>query len=147
MPVDAGRGIAGSDRSVMGAGQPVAASGNVIVVKALVPYRKQADEYKRVLGEAIGYDPMRDQPRIVFFQAQRVGRDRRPAERDPGSRLAVGDDTPKTAQTKAKEQRWHGVMPEIADYNYVDPNCHDARTADDVAVHGRGNAAFRSATR
>jgi hypothetical protein len=122
MPGAPGGGyMGGAGSTVTVAGQPIATSANVIIVKALVPYRKQADEYKRVLGEALGYDPMRDQPRIVFFQAQRVD-----VTDDPQKEIQEADwqlvMTPKTAQTKAKEQRWHGVMPEVADYNYVDSN-------------------------
>ncbi len=120
-------GMSGGGRTVaMGGpetfeGQPIARPASVIAVKAVVPYRKQADEYKRVLGEAIGFDPMRDQPRIVFFQAQRAdvtgNPDQEPQESD--WQLVM---TPKTAETQAREQRWHGIMPEIADLNYVDPN-------------------------
>jgi hypothetical protein len=122
IPGSPGSGLAGgSGGPPTNAGQPVATSGDVIVVKALVPYRKQADEYKRVLGEAIGYDPMRDQPRIVFFQAQRVDvtDDPQKAVQEADWQLVM---TPKTAQTKATEQKWHGVMPEVADYAYVDAN-------------------------
>ena len=102
-------------------GVPIARSASVIAVKAVVPYRKQADEYKRVLGEAIGYDPLRDQPRIIFFQAQRADVTDNPAKelQESDWQLVM---TPKTAETRAREQRWHGVMPEIADPTYIDPN-------------------------
>ncbi len=80
-------------------GQPIARSAHVIAVKAVVPYRKQADEYKRVLGEAISYDPMRDQPRIIFFQAQRADVTDNPAKelQESDWQLVM---TPKTAQTR-----------------------------------------------
>ena len=102
-------------------GQPIAKSCNVIVVKALAPYRKQADEFKRILGEAIGYDPFRDQPRIVFFQAQRAD-----VTDDPKKELTEDDWKivmhPNAARKMAEDQRWHGFMQEVADMAYVDPN-------------------------
>ena len=109
------------DESGMAAGQPLSQSAAVIAVKALVPYRKQADEYKRVLGEAIGFDPLRDTPRIIFFQAQRAD-----VTDDPAKELQEADwqlvMTPKMAETNAVDGRWHGVMQEIADMMYVDSN-------------------------
>ncbi len=114
-----GRPAGASDDQALIEGEPVAQSGSVIAVKALVPYRKQADEYKRVLGEAIGYDPVRDQPWIVFFQAQRVD-----VTDDPQREVHEAEwqsiMNTNSAAAKIRTLRWHGLMPEAADSMYVD---------------------------
>ena len=122
MPGAGGGGAADSDDDEEGgalAGEPLAQPAGVIAVRAVVPYRKQADEYKRVLGEAIGYDPMRDMPRIVFFQAERADVTDNPTKelQDSDFQLVM---TPKNAETIAIDQRWHGFMQEVADPMYVD---------------------------
>ncbi len=111
-----GTGAAGGGKNA-----PLAKTQHVIAVKALVPYRKQADEFKRVLGSAVGFAPNRDTPRIIFFQAQRVD-----VTDDPTKEVADGDwkniMNPKKAVKVAKDERWHGFMQEVADRAYVDPN-------------------------
>ncbi len=113
--------IPGSTGRSAVAGKPVGKTQHVIAVRALAPYRKQADEFKRVLGEAIGYDPVRDAPRIVFFQAQRVD-----VTDDPSKEPAESDwqpiMNPKKAGQMAEDGKWDGFMQEVADPNYVDPN-------------------------
>ena len=80
-------------------GKPIVQSVNVIAVKALAPYRKQADEFKRALGEAIGFDPVRDRPKLVFFQAQRAD-----VTDDPDKELADSDW--KMIRTPTRPKRW-----------------------------------------
>ena len=99
----------------------VAETRHVIAVKALTPYRKQVDEFKRALSSATGYSPRRDTPHIVFFQAQRAD-----VTDDPAKELAESDwkdiMNPKKAVQVAIDEQWHGVMPEVADLYYVDRN-------------------------
>ncbi len=98
---------------------PLAQTQHVIAVKALAPFRKQADEFKRVLGTAVGYNPKRDTPRYIFFQAQRAD-----VTDDPSKELTDADwtivMTPKTAVDVAQKENWDGIMPEVADMTYLD---------------------------
>ncbi len=122
MPGGTRGGAADSDDDEEGgasAGEPLAQPAGMIAVRAVVPYRKQADEYKRVLGEAIGYDPMRDMPRIVWFQAERAD-----VTDNPNKELQDSDFElimhPTIAEKLATDGRWHGFMQEVADPAYVD---------------------------
>jgi hypothetical protein len=98
---------------------PLNKTQHVIAVKALAPYRKQADEYETVLGNAVGYNPSRDTPRFIFFQAYRAD-----VTDDPDKELQDSDwkliMTPTIAADLAKTEEWHGVMQEVADRRYVD---------------------------
>jgi hypothetical protein len=132
-------------------GQPVAQPCNAIVVKALAPYRKQSDEFKRVLGDAIGYEPMRDQPRIIFFQAQRAD-----VTDNPSKELAEEDWKivmhPNKARKNFEDQRWHGVADEVADLAYVDSNITMPvppimlRCLDEIALHSEVPRGTRART-
>lgn len=103
------------------AGRPVAETAHVVAVKALAPYRKQVDEFKRALSSAVGYSPRRDTPYIIFFQAQRADitddPTKEPAESDWKDIL-----NPKKAVQVAIDEQWHGVMPEVADRTYLNQN-------------------------
>jgi hypothetical protein len=110
-----------SGSGVTGQGPARAESRHVVIVKALAPYRKQADEYERVLGNAIGYDPRRDRPRLIFFQAQRADvTDDPTAEPDESQWKSIMN--PKKARQLMNREKWHGTLAEVADSSYVDPN-------------------------
>ena len=44
----------------------------VVAVKALLPYQKLFDSYEQALKDAIDYQPMRDQPRVISFVVERA---------------------------------------------------------------------------
>lgn len=44
----------------------------VVAVKAVVPLKRQRDEYERTFKDATGFDPARDSPEIVWFEAERA---------------------------------------------------------------------------
>jgi hypothetical protein len=44
----------------------------VVAVKAVVPLKRQRDEFERTFKDATGFDPMRDRPEIVWFEAERA---------------------------------------------------------------------------
>ncbi len=128
-------------------GSPIAESADVVVVKALVPYQKQADEFKTVLGDAIGYNPSRDTPHLIFFQAERAD-----VTDDPDKELTDADWTIVMNPNRAKRAAadWHGSPAEIADPNYLDSAVTMRtpplmlRCLDDVLLHSdvpRGQAA------
>ena len=100
-------------------GMPGAESRHMIAVKALAPFRKQVDEFKRVLGDAIGYDPNRDNPRVVFFEAQRVDVTDDPSK-EPSEDEWQAIMNPKAAARMAERDKWYGTIQEVADLAYVD---------------------------
>ncbi len=115
-----GAGSAGSAQK-KAVGKPTARSQHMIAVKALAPYRKQYDEFKRVLGEATGYDPVRDAPRIVFFQVERADMTDNPTKEPEAADWKLIMHTKKAAEI-AENEKWDGTMQEVADPNYVDPS-------------------------
>lgn len=116
-----GGGTSGMMGGMIGQGPAVAESRHIVIVKALAPYRKESDEFERVLGNAVGYQPMRDRPRIVFFQAQRADVTADPSK-TPDETQWKSVTNPKHARQMMIDERWHGTMAEVADPRYVDPN-------------------------
>ena len=116
-----GGGTAGMMGGIIGEGPAVAESRHIVIVKALAPYRKESDEFEHVLGNAVGYQPMRDRPRIVFFQAQRADVTADPSK-TPDESQWKSVTNPKHARQMMMDERWHGTMAEVADPRYVDPN-------------------------
>ena len=94
----------------------VAKARSCIAVKALVPWKKQWEEYEAKLAEAMGYNPARDVPRFLSFTAERA---------------EVGDDPNAPLE-------WATVMPPPA-YNFASLPHVDSRDPvwDDPGLPGR----------
>ena len=61
------------DRIGFIAGQgAVARSKSFVGVKAVVPWKKQWEEFDQKFSTAMGYNPARDNPRYVSFTAERI---------------------------------------------------------------------------
>ena len=92
-------------------------SRSMIAVKAVVPWRKQWEEYRDKFSTAMGYNPQRDTPNYIWFNAERLE--------------VTGDPQEELDWTKAKKINTKRVMdqltaeglytwaPEVADPRYL----------------------------
>ncbi len=109
----AGGSPASSDRPK---GSPVAVAHTIVGVTALVPFKKQFDEYERALAMRSGYDALRDRPDYIFMTVQRVDITDNP-QQDEGE-YAWEDLLNTRAHNRAAEQ-WYGTANEIVDSTHL----------------------------
>jgi hypothetical protein len=130
MPGMGGTGMPGEDPNAMGpavfadplnrtgflAGAgAIAKSETCVAVKALVPWKKQWDEYEQKFMDARGYNPARDMPNFVSFTAERAE-----VPDDPNAPLEWAPLT----HTFDQNEQWRtagyaGFPQEIADPRYL----------------------------
>ncbi|MEC7565580.1 MAG: hypothetical protein VX738_07840 [Planctomycetota bacterium] len=100
-------------------GTPVARARTMVAVTALVPFKKQFDEYERALAMRSGYDSYRDQPNYVFMYVERVD-----VTNDPTQVISEDQWQQNYLHTKmhrAEAKKWHGTANEIVDPTYLNP--------------------------
>ncbi len=90
----------------------------IVAVVGVVPFKKQWDEYSRVLQGASGYEASRDQPRYVYLYGQRVDVTDNPDR-------AINDDEWEAVtqfnEYRKETQKWDGSPRELVDEKYLDP--------------------------
>jgi hypothetical protein len=95
-----------------------------MVIKAVVPFEKQAEVFLNSLGNSLDYDPQRDQPMYLGFRVERaeIPADNLDADPTPLWKsipvLATLDEQIGTAESLGT---WAGVLSEVVDPNYLDP--------------------------
>ena len=97
-------------------GTPVAVAQTIVGVTALVPFKKQFDEYERALAMRSGYDAMRDRPDYIFMTVERVDitDDLQQAEGEYNwEYLLIRVNTHRAAD------RWFGAATEIVDETHL----------------------------
>jgi hypothetical protein len=90
----------------------------IVAVVGIVPFRKQWNEYNRVLQGASGYEASRDQPRYVYLRGERAD-----VTDDP--QRAINDDEwtliTQHNQYRLLTRKWDGGPRELVDEKYLDP--------------------------
>ncbi len=113
------------DGGMMGGGGNAASASNsipqpstVVAVVGVVPYKKQWDEYSRVLQGASGYEASRDRPRYIYLKGERVN-----VTDNPNRAINDGEWEPVTnfAQYTKDTRDWDGSPHELVDKKYLDP--------------------------
>jgi len=97
-------------------GTPVAIARTVVGVTALVPFKKQFDEYERALAMRSGYEARRDRPDYIFMTIQRVDITDNPQQAE--GEYAWEDLLNTRTHNKAAES-WHGTAGEIVDSTHL----------------------------
>lgn len=106
------------DRTGFQAGMgAVAKSLTAVVVKAVVPWKKQWEEFDQEFSNALGYNPARDAPRYLSFTAERAE-----VTDDPNAPLVWEKKIWTLASIKALySSGYFGVAQEVADPRYLVP--------------------------
>lgn len=124
--------------------QIVPAPAALIAVKALFPFKKQHEIYKKAFADAVGYSPSRDRVDILFAYLQRAD-----VTDDPTKELKDEDFSDvkwgHTNSYKAleKTKKWAGIPIERVDLAFVNPNttlpCPPLmlRCLDDFMLHSK----------
>jgi len=96
----------------------VSVPSTVVGVTGVFPFKKQWDEYNRVLQGASGYESSRDRPRFVFLRAERVD-----VTDDPQRQIQDGEweQITHTSQHRGYTKDWDGSPRELVDEQYLDP--------------------------
>ena len=97
-------------------GTPVAIARTIVGVTALVPFKKQFDEYERALAMRSGYEARRDRPDYIFMTVQRVDITANPQQAE--GEYAWEDLLNTRTHNKAAES-WHGTAPEIVNSTHL----------------------------
>jgi hypothetical protein len=123
--MDEGTGMEGEMEAMMGSGggggsasSSVPQPSTVVAVVGVVPYRKQWDEYSRVLQGASGYESSRDRPRYVYLYAERVD------VTDDPERAINEDEWEKVSRFsdhRRDTRNWDGTPRELVEEKYLDP--------------------------
>ena len=97
-------------------GTPVAVAQTIVGVTALVPFKKQFDEYERALAMRSGYDAMRDRPDYIFMTVERVDitDDLQQAEGEYNWEYLLS-----TREHNRAADRWFGAATEIVDDTHL----------------------------
>ena len=97
-------------------GTPVAVAQTIVGVTALVPFKKQFDEFERTLAMRSGYDARRDRPDYIYMTVQRVDITDNPQQAEGEYAWA------NLLNTKAHNivaEKWHGTAGEIVDSTHL----------------------------
>ena len=97
-------------------GTSVAVAQTIVGVTALVPFKKQFDEFERALAMRSGYEAMRDRPDYVFMTVERVDITDNPqqAEGEYNWEYLLS-----TRDHNRIADRWHGTATEIVDGTHL----------------------------
>ena len=90
----------------------------VVAVVGVVPYKKQWDEYSRVLQGASGYESSRDRPRYIYLYGERVNVTDNP---DRAINDGEWERVTNLAQYRNGTKEWDGSPRELVDKKYLDP--------------------------
>ena len=132
-------GMGGTDAgSAENKATPVAVAHTIVGVTALVPFKKQFDEYERALAMRSGYDARRDRPDYIFMTVQRV-------DITDNLQQAEGEyaweNLLSTRDHNRIADRWFGTAGEIVDNThlneYISLSCPPVmlRNIDDLLRH------------
>lgn len=107
-----------SQQSNTASSTAISVGATVVGVTGVFPFKKQWDEYNRVLQGASGYESSRDRPRFVFLRAERVD-----VTDDPARVVQDGEWTQvtHTNQHRSYTKDWDGSPRELVDEQYLDP--------------------------
>jgi hypothetical protein len=96
-----------------------------MVIKAVVPFEKQAEEFLNSLGNSLDYDPQRDQPMYLGFWVERAEVPADDLEADPATlewtQLKVRATLEEQIGSPTAPPAWAGMLTDIVDPNYLDP--------------------------
>ena len=95
-----------------------------MVIKAVVPFEKQAEEFLNSLGNSLDYDAQRDQPWYLGFWVERAEVSADDLGADPATlpwvQLKVKATLEEQIGSATRPPTWAGALTEIVDPNYLD---------------------------
>jgi hypothetical protein len=95
-----------------------------MVIKAVVPFEKQSEEFLNSLGSSLDYDPQRDQPFYLGFWVERAEIPADDLDIDPTPLfrgISVKGALAEQLGSETRPASWAGVLTEVVDPTYLDP--------------------------